>query len=114
MTRLLWILVLVGLGIPALLYMAWIVHCTLDRCYVRHARGWCKRKGLTVLRSRAGMAFDASGLKTEFTIVELECLDDQKKRKLIRLLVWIFGICRVLNDEIYPDAFDEQWPQASG
>lgn len=60
------------------------------------------------------MAFDASGLKTEFTIVELECLDDQKKRKLIRLLVWIFGICRVLNDEIYPDAFDEQWPQASG
>lgn len=114
MTRLLWTLALVGLGIPALMYMAWIVHCTLDRCCVRRARRWCKRKGLAVLRLRAGMAFDASGLKTEFTIVELDCLDGQKERKLIRLLVWIFGIRKVLNDEIYPDSFDEQWPQTSG
>jgi hypothetical protein len=38
----------------------------------------------------------------------------QKHRKLIRLLVWVFGIRMVLSDEIYPDSYDEQWPQASG
>lgn len=60
------------------------------------------------------MAFDHSGGKTEFTIVELDCLDLQKQPKLIRLLVWVFGIREVLIDEIYPDSYDEQWPQTSG
>ena len=60
------------------------------------------------------MAFDQSGAKTEFTIVELDCLDFQKQRRLIRLLVWVFGIRKVLSDEIYPDSYDEQWPQPIG
>jgi hypothetical protein len=59
------------------------------------------------------MAFDNSGVKTEFTIVELDCLDGQEQRKLIRLLVWVFGVRKVLIDEIYPDSYDEQWPQTS-
>jgi hypothetical protein len=60
------------------------------------------------------MAFDQSGVKTEFTIVEVDCLDGQKQRKLVRLLVWVFGIRKVLSDEIYPDSYDKQWPQTSG
>jgi len=60
------------------------------------------------------MAFDQSGVKTEFTIVELDCLDGQKQRKLVRLLVWVFGIRKVLNDEKYPESFDEKWPQTRG
>jgi len=53
-------------------------------------------------------------VKTEFTIVELDCLDAQKQRKLIRLLVWLFGVRKVLSNEIYPDSHDEQWPQTNG
>lgn len=60
------------------------------------------------------MAFDQSGTKTEFTIIELDCLDLQKQRRLLRLLVWVFGIRKVLSDEIYPDSYDEQWPQTIG
>src|SRR5258706_9670497 len=114
MMRVLSILALVVLGIPALLYLSWFVHCTLDRCCVRHARRFCRRKGLDVRRSRAGMAFGQSGGKTEFTIVELDCLDLQQHRRLIRLLVWVFGIREVLSDGIYPDLYDEQWPQSDG
>jgi len=53
-------------------------------------------------------------MKTEFTIVEVDCLDVQQQRRLIRMLVWIFGIRRVLSDELYPDSYDQQWPQTSG
>jgi hypothetical protein len=60
------------------------------------------------------MAFDESGVKTEFTIVELDCLDGQHERKLVRLVAWVFGIRKLLSDEIYPDSYDEQWPQTSG
>ena len=112
--RVLLILAFVALGIPAFVYLLWFVHCTLDRCCVKHGRRFCTRKGLEVRRSRAGMAFDQSDAKTEFTIVELDCFDSQKQRRLIRLLVWVFGIRKVLSDEIYPDPYDEEWPQTVG
>ena len=105
MSRSLTILGLAAIGILGVLLM-YAVHCALDRCCVRHARRFCRRKGLEVRRSRAGMAFDQSGVKTEFTIVEVDCLDGQKQRKLVRLLVWVFGIRKVLSDEIYPDSYD--------
>jgi len=90
----------------ASIYLWWGVHCTLDYLCTRHARRFCRRQGLEVRRSRAGIAFDQSGMKTEFTIVELDCLDAQKQRKLIRLLVWLFGVRKVLSNEIYPDSHD--------
>jgi hypothetical protein len=113
MMRKLLVLAIVVLGLPGIVFLLYFVHCALDRCCVKHARKFCRRKGLEVLRSRACMAFDNSGVKTEFTIVELDCIDGQKQRKLIRLLVWVFGVRKVLLDEIYPDSHDEQWPQTS-
>ena len=110
MMRVLFILAFVALGI----LLWWFVHCTLNRWCVAHARRFCRRKGLEVRRSRAGIAFDQSGAKTEFTIVELDCLDLQKRRRLLRLLVWAFGIRKVLSDEMYPESYDEQWPQTIG
>ena len=112
MTRVVLIVAFVGLAVPVSIYLAWFVHCTLDRCCVGHARRFCRKKGLEVRRSRARIAFEESVEKTEFTIVELDCLDGQKQRKLIRLLVWVFGVRQVLDDEIYPDSYDEKWPQA--
>ena len=104
-------ILIVILDLPLLLYA---VHCGLGYCCVRHARRICRRNGLEIRRSRAGMAFNQSGVKTEFTIVELDCLDGQKQRKLVRLLVWVFGIRKVLDDEKYPESFDGQWPPSRG
>ena len=59
------------------------------------------------------MAFEPSGVKTEFTIVELDCVDTNRERRLIRLLVWAFGVRRILTDESYPSSHDETWPQTA-
>ena len=90
------------------------VHCALDSICLRHALRFCRRRGSEVRRGRVGIYYDEQGLKTEFTVVELDCLDGQKQRKLLRLLVWVFGVRKVLNDDVYPDSHDEQWPKGNG
>lgn len=107
-------IVLVVLGIPALIYLLWVVHCTLDRICVRHARRFCKQHGFEIRRVRWQPAFDPSGgkrVKTESTLVQLDCLDAQKQRRLVLLLVWPFGVRKIVSDEKYPETYDEQWPQ---
>jgi hypothetical protein len=99
-------LILVGvLTLPAF----YLVHRTLEYCYLLRARRFCRKNGLKVVRWRCGPAFDRSGVKTEFSIVEMDCLDAQKERKLIRLLIWIFGIRKALIDD-YPESATENWP----
>lgn len=105
---------LIVIGIPALMYLAWGVHCALDQLCARHARRFCRRNGLEVCRVRWQPAFDLSGVKTELTLVQLDCLDAQKQRKLVVLFVWPFGVRELVSDEKYPEAYDEQWPQTSG
>ena len=56
------------------------------------------------------MAFGTSGVKTEYVILELDCLDVQKQRRLVRLLIGAFGIGKVLTDEKYPESSGEEWP----
>ena len=96
-------------GVAAIL-LGYHVHRALNVICIMYARAFCRRGRLDVRRWRAGPEFQ-SGVKTEFTIVELDCLDYQRRRRLIRLVVWIFGIRKVLNNEAYPDSYDEQWPQ---
>lgn len=111
MMRVLLIIVIVVVGTPLLAYLAWIVHCALDRVCVRHARRFCERSGLEISRVRWQMAFDAEGIKTEFTLVQLDCFDAEKQRKLLLLLVWPFGVRKLVSDEKYPESYDEKWPQ---
>jgi len=111
MIRVLLILALFALGIPGFVYLFWLVHCAMDRCCVRHARKYCQRSGLEISRVRWQPAFAPSGVKTEFTLVQLDCRDVQKQRKLVRLLVWPLGVRKMLSDEKYPEAYDEKWPQ---
>ena len=106
---------LVAVGIPALLYFGWAVHRTLGRVCVRHARRFCRRRGLEIRRARWQPEFEqrtdgTRGVKTEFTLVELDCLDAQKQRRLVLLSVWPFGVRRTVSDEPYPDSYDSQWP----
>lgn len=104
------LLILVGfLSLPAF----YAVHRALVYCYFLRARRFCRKNGFTIARWRCGPAFDNSGVKTELSIIELDCLNAQKQRKLIRLLVWVFGIRKVLIEE-YPESQNESWPSQQG
>lgn len=114
MLHILLMVVLVVIGLPAILYLFWGVHCALDRICVRHARRFCRRHGLEISRVRWQMEFEPSGnklIKTEFTRVQLDCLDAQQQRRLVLLRVWPLGVRKLLSDEEYPESYDKQWPQ---
>ena len=111
MTRAVSIVLLVVVGVPVLVYLAWLVHCTLDRVCMRHARRFCSRNGLETLRARCQPAFEQSGVKAEFSLVQLDCVDAQKQRRLVLLLVWPSGVRKLVSNEIYPGSYDNQWPQ---
>jgi hypothetical protein len=105
--NMLFVLALVALTVFGL-FLFVVVHDALECCCLRHALRFCRRNGFEVCRSRVGPAFDTSGIKTEFTVVELDCLDSQKERKLVRLLVWVLGIRKVLSTGDYPESQEEQ------
>jgi hypothetical protein len=99
MPRVLLIVALVVVGIPAVLYAFWVTHIMLSRLCVRHARRFCSRSGLQTRRARWQPEFEASGVKTEFTLVQLDCLDAQKQRRLVLLSVWPLGVRETVSDE---------------
>jgi hypothetical protein len=98
------ILIVVFLSLPVLV----LVHYGLERCYLMHARRFCRKNGFVLGKWRCGPAFNRQGVKTEFTIVELDCLDAQQQRKLIRLLVWVFGIRKIISNENVPESKDDK------
>lgn len=87
MTRVLWIVGLVVLGILAVLYAFWVSHAMLGRLCVRYARRFCSRGGLEIRRARWQPEFEPSGIRTEFTWVQLHCVDGPKQRRLVVLSV---------------------------
>ena len=95
--------------IPALLYTLWHVHRACDYLCVRHAQRYCRRRGLVTSRVRWRPEFGPSGVKTEFTLVQLDCLDAQSQRKLVTLLVWPLGVRKLVSEEQCPEALDKQW-----
>jgi hypothetical protein len=78
---------------------------------LRHAQRFCRRKGWEINRSRCQPAFEQSGVKTEFTLVQLDCFDAAKQRKLVLLLVWPLGARKLVSDQQYPESYDDQWPR---
>lgn len=104
------IIFFLGAGVLIVLLM-WVVHRGVDYCCLRHAWRYSRRNGVQVIRSRWRPECEASGIKTEFTLIELDCLDDRKQRKIVRLLVWVFGVRKVLSHENYPEALDATWPR---
>ena len=97
-------------GLPAFMYLFYAVHLTLSRVCVRHARRFCVRHRWTMRKARWAIAFDEGGVKTEFTVVQLDVVDAEGQRRLIELLTWPFGVRRVLGDEPYPDQDNDGWP----
>lgn len=111
MTHWLLIVALVVVGIPAVLYASLVTHFILGRLCIRHAQRFCRRNGWEFRRARWQPEFEPSGVKTEFTLVQVDCLDAHKHRRLVLLSVWAFGVRQTIRDEIYPGDDDSQWPQ---
>lgn len=101
---------LIVVAIPLSLYALWGTHLLLGRLSVMHAQRYCRRSGLEPCRTRWQPEFESSG-KTEFTLVQLECLDALKQRRLVVLSVWPFGVRKLVSDEAYPESYDGQWPR---
>ena len=103
------VLVLLSLLSPILWYA---VHCALEKyCYIFYARRFCRKIGFEPVSWRCGPAFDKSGVKTEYSIVEVHCLDSDRQMRLVRLLVRVRGVKAVLSIEP-PEAISPQSAKA--
>ena len=102
------VLVVAVLAMPAL----WATHRFLGHLCVVHARRYCHRSGLKPCRFRWQPEFDRSGMKKEATLVQLECLDVAKERRLILLSVCPFGVRSLVSNEPYAPSYDVHWPRA--
>lgn len=91
------------LGLP-IIVSGWYVHRALEYSCLWLGRRSCRKRGLAVLRSRCGSAYHGR-VKTEYSIVEFDCAHPQQGRILARLLVWVFGIRKVLSVEPFPDKY---------
>lgn len=79
-----------------------ILYC----CWVQACR-FCRKNGFEPARWRCRPEFDKSGVKTEFTIIELDCLDASGDRRLIRLRVWLFGVRAILSNEKFAESEED-------
>lgn len=89
------------------------VHVWLERCYVAYACRYCKKHGYVVSRNRCGPLFDKDGIKTESSLVEIDCRDQHQRRVLLRLKVWAFGVRQVLSSGDFPPEQENEANQVS-
>jgi hypothetical protein len=87
-----WIeLVVAVVAIPLSLYLFYAVHLALKSCCFWHARRYCHGNQLKINRLRHDPEIDKTGVKTEFTVIDIDCADAQENRRFIRLFglaVW--------------------------
>ena len=105
----LFIVILLAIVLIAVLPVMYLVHLGLNRCYFLYVQRYCSKHDFKISRYRLGSAFQ-DGVKTEYSLMEIDCLDNIKQHKLIRLVVWIFGI-RSVSIESFPDQSqdDSNW-----
>ena len=92
-------------------FLIYIVHRLLNVLYLIYAKRFCEKNGFRPVRWRIGMAFNTRGIKTEYSIVQLDCVDSQNQKRFVSLLVWAFGIRKVVKNEAYAESCPEDWPR---
>lgn len=103
------ILALVLFGFLALVCLAilwWIVHCALGALCVYRASRFCRRRGFDVQRGRWFTGFDDAERRMEWMVVRLDCLNQEKQRRVVLLAVMPLGGIKLLLNEIYPEPYD--------
>ena len=79
-------------------FLWYFVHRFLvEYCYLPYARRWCVKNGFEVAASQSFFVFTPSGPKSEYTGFELTCLDGNKQKRFVVLLVGVFGVKRVVS-----------------
>lgn len=101
---------LVFAGFLALAFLGWAVHRALGRLCVWHARRFSEHCRLDVGRVRWQPQFDQRGVKTEQTLVQLDCCDTHKERGLAVLSVWPLGVREVVSNEPFSEFHANRWP----
>ena len=91
----------IPIGIISMPLFALIHNFYNYRC-LRHAQKYCLSHDLKMSRYIVSPAFE-NRIKTEDSIVEMDCTDAQGKRRYIRMLVWPFGFIKILSDEPFPE-----------
>lgn len=88
--------IVIGIIAVSAPFLGYWVHVSLVRyCYLRHARRFCRKNKLELLAWMAGYCFEESHgkrVKTEYTAFALECRDSQGERRVVNLLVGVFGV----------------------
>jgi len=72
-------MLLLGFAILAL-PLLFVAHIAIEYCCLIHTRRYCRKNGLDILRFRLRPELDSSGMKTESTLVDLDCLDRGRRR----------------------------------
>ena len=103
-------IMLVAACFLALAFFGWAVHCAFGRLCVWHARRFCERGRLEVCRARWQPQFDSRGVKTEQTLVQLDCFDVQRERRLVLLSVWPLGVRGLVTNEPFSEFDANRWP----
>lgn len=96
-------IITVGLATMLAIPFLFFTHWTIEGYYIWLGRRFCKKRGLVISRHFCGPEFEDSGVKTEYSIVEIDCLSPEGVRKWVKLRVWIFGIRKVLHVVDYPE-----------
>jgi len=52
-----------------------------------------------------------SGVKTEFTLVQVDCYDAQDQRRLMDFVASPFGVRKVIGSDFEKDSIEQKWPQ---
>jgi hypothetical protein len=103
MTATTYVLAVIVFGFLSLVLFGF-VHITLERICLRRAERFCRGRGLTISGGRQARC-------QERLLIELDCLDRDGRRRLVRLLVWLFGV-RELSVEDFPE--EPSAPSAEG
>ena len=87
---------LLGVVVLVALFLGYWVHVALIKyCYLWHARRFCRRNNLEIQGWMAGYCFEESKgrrCKTEMTALALDCRDSLGARRVVNLLVSLFGV----------------------
>lgn len=75
------------------LLCGYFAHCLLEKyCFLKQARRFCRKHGFEPERWVYGIAFEPSGVKTEYYLFLISCLNKNKRRRMVQLLVSPFGV----------------------
>lgn len=78
-----------------------LVHRSLEHYYIALGRRYCRKNHLLPSDWMISPKFDeVTGIKTEFSIVELLCQDNENRDRYVQLEIGLFGVRKVLSNEV--------------